>query len=306
MRFLKLLFILFLLLSQVEAKEKSIDVASKISEKEKKPLLILFVDATSKNAISTLQFQNNQQFVFAEVNVSLLTNEEKKGLSDKYHLQDLPRLVLLDEKGQELSRYSVYGETPANIKLELLKTIETNQTLSHAMQNLEDICAFPLQLEELYNEALELKRSHDADKILQAGMTHEILFFLIEKYRLLTEKGDNEGRKGIREKIQAKDPNNEKKAFYSLALIDFQHLVAQKSEMAIQPLEDYVALFGEKDQENRWRLEMMIAQYYLNSDDWKTSLEHAEVAFQKAPLDMKKEIARCCDYIKGQLSDSIR
>lgn len=293
---------------QADAKLKDIDAAYKASAYEKKPLLIYFTNSEIKSEVlSAKEFLDKieNHFVFAEIEFSRLSKEEKNKIQEKFHLQDFPRLVLMDEKGRELSRFGILGEKPENIASEVLVMIEKSSSLTIAMSHLAEISTFPYQLEELYKVALELKRNEDADQILAIGIEKDLLFFLVEKYRLLTEKGDESERAIYRDKVIAVDPNNEKEAFFSLALIDFQALASHKSKEAIKPLEEYVERFGQTDHKNRWRLEMMIAQHYLNSDDWDTSLRHAETAFQEAPLDVKKEIARCCSYIKGHLNNAL-
>ena len=72
------------------------------------------------------------------------------------------------------------------------------------------------------------------------------------------------------------------------------------AEIAAQPLIEYLAHFGETDQKNIWRIEMMIAEMYLDADKWDEALEHAEKAYQAAPEAMHKEIAHSLNYIRSQ------
>ena len=90
---------------------------------------------------------------------------------------------------------------------------------------------------------------------------------------------------------------------FTLALIDFQEL-SQKNyepEIAARPLVEYLANYAKTDQKNIWRVEMMIAQLYLNADRWEEALKHAERAYQTAPEAMHSEISHSLDYIRSSI-----
>ncbi len=53
-----------------------------------------------------------------------------------------------------------------------------------------------------------------------------------------------------------------------------------------------------------WRVEMMIAQFYLDSDESNTALRHAERALTLAPEERREEIERSVDYIRNQANFS--
>lgn len=106
----------------------------------------------------------------------------------------------------------------------------------------------------------------------------------------------------LRNRLVNDDPDNRKGMQFSLALIDFQALSQQcvDPKEAILPLEQYISSFGSQDKENVWRVEMMVAQFYLNYDDNQTALKHAETAYLTAPDEKKADIQRSIDYIRKQ------
>lgn len=267
------------------------------------PCLIFFKNEKSiaeQKIIESAEFskkiQDKAQII--TIDCTQFSKEEMQNLKDKYHFNEIPRLILVDQNDQEMMRFAFKGEKPETLAERILHTIQQVKDLEKAAQSLTELNLPESALEELYKSASILKRNHEASIFLEKGVEKNGLFFLLEKYRfcLNTDEG-----KAYREKIVALDPQNQKDALLTLALIDFQHLASQcPSKNAIKPLEDYLLHFGENDEKNRWRLEMMIAQFYLNYDEWNTSLKHAEVALQKAPSDIKNEISKCCEYIKSQ------
>ena len=70
----------------------------------------------------------------------------------------------------------------------------------------------------------------------------------------------------------------------------------------IEPLQNYLSSFGEQDPENVWRVEMMIAQFYLDQDEWRSALQHAQVAYESAPTTKQAELEYSLNYIKRQTS----
>lgn len=287
--------------------QKDYETAKKISEKEQKPLLLFFSGDTvgwsqklHQELFANPKFlqKTEEQFVFFEVD-----GAHPSSLKEALHVAELPRIILLNSKGKEISRLGYFDEKGEHFAEKLLEPLRKNRELNCALEKLSSLGNYPRELEKLYEWALELKREEDADYILARGMeSREPLFFLIEKYRLLAVDGKVEEKEKLSVTIHALDPNNAKESLLSLALIDFQTLASQEAlpaKKVIEPLEDYIEKYGSQDAKNRWRIEMMIAQFYLNYDEWKVSLAHAEKAFESAPQEVKKEIEPCLSYLKA-------
>ncbi len=123
---------------------------------------------------------------------------------------------------------------------------------------------------------------------------------------MLVERGEKElgSTRALREKLASLDPENTRGVHFTLALIDFQDLSQKKQspDLAVAPLVAYVNRFGSKDSGNLWRIEMMIAQHYMEADLKDKALKHAENALQAAPDRMHDEIAHSLDYIRSTSS----
>ncbi len=294
-----------------------------IAKKEQKPLLLFFTGSDwsgwgmkMKREIldsSTFVEKVADSFVFVEVDFPKLKSQPEQEaaqnalLKEKIHVTDYPRLILLDAQEREIARLGYSSEGGEWLADTLLQTVCTDKRLTTILETWDQIAYSSAELESFYKQAQELKRSPDAQLILEKGLkSSNPLFFLLEKYRLLVEEGKRESGQSLtlRKQLIEADPQNLQKVHFSLALIDFQALVDQDrtDPAAIKPLEEYLACFGEKDTENVWRIEMMIAQFYLEFDNCQTALQHAETAFEKAPEEMKEEIEHSVKYIRDQVS----
>ncbi len=238
-----------------------------------------------------------------------LSQEEKEQnlhLKEWLEVVEYPRLIILDPNEREIARLGYPSEEAEKFADDLIHIVQRDKYITDVMSKINSTAFSADELRSLYQEARDLQRAKDADTLLAAGMQTETpLFFLLEKYRLLVEEGKQcEGEAiAIREKLKKADPQNHQKVHFSLALIDFQSLAEQEDielKDVICPLENYIKQFGSKDPENVWRVEMMIAQFYLDADENKIALKHAELAFESAPVDKKGEIQQSLDYIREQ------
>ena len=164
------------------------------------------------------------------------------------------------------------------------------------------------QLREAYEAAIALERPEVATMFLHLGMQGaEPGFFLIEHYRHLLMQGLYQEAAHVQERIRTLDPQNHKGYLYQLALIDFQAGAARALplEQVIQPLCEYVAQFGALDSEHVWCVEMMLAQCYLDQDEWRLALQHAELAYQQAPPERRGALDHTLEYIRKQASQAV-
>lgn len=296
------------------------DEAQKLAVTEKKPLFIYFTGSDwsgwsmkMKKEIlesSHLVDRLKDRFIFVELDFpkrkslpeELVTQNE--ALKEKFHVHDFPRLILVEPSGKEIARFGYSDENPTRFGDDLIHVLENTEKLNSAISALDTLSSY--DLEKYYKLASELQREEEALVLLERGLNQQevSLFFEIEKYRLLVEqgKGDLEEATKLRNQLLEQDPQNTKGVHTNLALVDFQDRSSKATpgsdpKEVIAPLEGYLNRFGLEDKENNWRLEMMIAQFYLNIDQFQIALEHAERAHQFAPESAKSEIQRSLRYI---------
>ncbi|EGK69540.1 hypothetical protein CAB1_0825 [Chlamydia abortus LLG] len=229
-------------------------------------------------------------------------------LKTKFKIDEFPSLLLLSHDGREIYKIGSFGnETGENLGESLCHIVESDCLLNNVYPVMHTLSMEELQ--KYYRLSEEISCKDFIAKALELGVRNDDYFFLSEKYRLLVESGkmDSEECQKVKRKLLDKDPKNEKHTHFTVALIEFQELakrsqegVSQDPSQVIAPLEAYLTEFGYQDQENVWRIEMMIAQFYLDSDQWKSALQHAEVAFETAPKEVRSHISHSLDYIRHQ------
>ncbi len=251
----------------------------------------------------------SDHFLFVEVDfpasqpLAAPLQAQNEKLKRQFCVQEYPRLLVVDGRERELARYGV--ETRDSLIHELTELVRDNKALAKAMQTIETARFSSEELESLYNIALSLKLQEEQERLLALGMaSDQPHFFLTEKYRLLAEEGESASKEAvqIRAKLMEIDPDNRRGCHLSLALIDFQARESSSYDRReiIRPIEEYLDRFGMGDGENRWRLEMMVAQFYLSYDESVKALVHAELAFKAAPSERKDEIEETLGYIRKQ------
>ncbi|MCB1181362.1 MAG: thioredoxin family protein [Chlamydiia bacterium] len=294
------------------------------SQAEKKPLLIYFTASDwsgwcmklKKEVLDTPAFQHEifDRFICVEIdfpfyrNLTRAESDRHHSLKEQMEITEYPRLVIVTPDERILTKVGYLPGGGSQMVSHLLNVVATDNKLSEIVKHLDQ--EEEKELEKYYKRARELGREEDAKKILVHGLTRgEPLFFLFEQYRLLIEEKGVECAQlaDLRQKIEQMDPKNERGIQFSLALIDFQELsnqltIQDNPRSVIKPLEDYIAKYGENDTENRWQVEMMIAQFYLDYEDRSKALLHANMAYRDAPDRMKCEIERSLNYMNKEAS----
>ncbi len=332
LRFLKCLTVLTLgaTSSHVYAQDSSSVVwhenyqeALKESSEKKLPLLLFFSGSDwnglcmkiRKEVLDSGSFAEKVKDKFVCVGVDFpkhvtqekCVSQQNKHLKSQFSVRGFPCLLLLSSDEREVFRISSFGSISGSALADhLCYIVESDATLRRVFPQLAS-----LSMEDLvtyYQLAEELSRRDFMASALEYGVKGEHPFFLTEKFRLLVSAGkmDSLECQNIKERLLQQDPDNAQTHF-TVALIEFQELAKRAREGAHQevsqvvaPLEKYLQLFGQSNQENKWRVEMMIAQFYLESDQWSNALKHAEVAFENAPTEMRAPISRSLDYIRHQ------
>ncbi|WP_213318094.1 thioredoxin family protein [Chlamydiifrater volucris] len=229
-------------------------------------------------------------------------------LKERFHVDEFPCMVLLTKEEREVFRVISFGnESGEGLADHLQHIMKSDEILQGAIPILHKLSLE--ELKECYDLAQELGRRDIIKNILSLGVKEDDYFFLSEQFRLLVECGkmDTEECIKLKKRLLSKDPKNEKQTHFTVAIIEFQELakrskegVRQDSSQVIAPLEAYLAQFGRQDKENVWRIEMMIAQFYSESDQWDSARKHAEVAYEFAPSSVRSHISQSLDYIKDQ------
>ncbi len=294
------------------------------SQGENKPLLLFFTGSDwsgwsmkmKKEILDAPDFADTiaSQFICVQIDFpqhcSLPKEEREQNqcLKERLDVTEYPRLIIMDPSEREIARLGYCAESGEKFGEDLVQIIARDHHLTQVMSRLATATYKGSELQTFYEEAQSLQRTKDADTLLEIGLKcDDPLFFLLEKYRLLVEEGKSQDEEALslHQRLMKSDPDNRRGIQFSLALIHFQELASQDFGVAnpkevIKPLEEYLDRYGHSDQENVWRVEMMIAQFYLDVDECKTALQHAETAYQAAPLDRKGEVKKSLDYIRKQ------
>lgn len=237
-----------------------------------------------------------------QIEQELLSQNEQ--LKEEMEIVDFPRVVVLDWDGRELIRT---GYFPGGGKLYaeyLLAACESDRELSETMNQIDDTELSAAQLRDIYVKTREFHRGADALIVLEKGMqSDDPAYFQLERYRMFVEADEMQKAEALKREITSMHQGAHE-IHFSLALIDFQHLSRQKPkdpEGVVAPLKAYCSTYGKEDLDNLWRLEMMIAQFYLDYEEHKVALDHAKLAYDAAPEAMKPDIERSVSYIQGKI-----
>ncbi len=295
---------------------KEYDEALKKSKESNKPILLYFHGSDwsslsvkiKQEVLNSKDFQEiiKNQFIYLDIDLPKQVFQDKEVNSQSRYLQEIfsiyqvPCLLMIDFKGQELLRLSSENIVLAQqLSKDLLKIKQQILDLNMGFKNLNSLSVE--QLQELYLLAEKLNQKDIKNKILSEGLLKASSFFLLEKFKSFVSQNDLQSQECllIKEALE-----NDIEASFTAALIEFQELSKRSKEksldlsVVVAPLKNYLAKFGDIDLEKTWRVEMILAQLYVEFDLWSSALEHAEVAFNTAPQNVKDEISRSLEYIR--------
>ncbi len=224
-------------------------------------------------------------------------------LKEKYGVQEYPTLVFITPGQEEMFKVGYLPLSPKEFAARLKKMIADFRELFGKLEENNPIS--PEELESLYVKARDLNCSRYKEKLMQMGLEKDKgTFFLIEKYIQLTSSGNKKEAELVRDEIVDRDPKNLKGSQLRLAIFDFQTRSVRLKKKdnpysVVKPLVEYVQRFGEKDKENLWRVQMMMAQYLFAKNEVQEALNQAKASFESAPQESKAEIAETIDYLKS-------
>lgn len=288
----------------------------KESQELSKPILLYFHGSDwsslsikiKEEILSSADLQQTikDQFIYLDVDLPKQIFQDKEISSQNKYLQEIfsihqvPCLLMIDFKERELLRLS--SENIILVKeltRDLLKVKQQILDLNLALKNL-DILSIE-QLQELYLLAEKLNQKDIKSKILNRGLAENSSFFLLEKFKSFVSSNDLQNQECL---FIKKSLENDLEASFTAALIEFQELSKQSKEshldlsIVVAPLKNYLDKFRNADLEKTWRVEMILAQLYVEFDLWGSALEHAEIAFNTAPQNVKDEISHSLEYIR--------
>ena len=277
-------------------------------QKSEKPVLFVFLttkgcpwcDKLVSEILEKEEFRASitENFNLLKVYVSDFGKEE---MSKKYHIDQVPVFILVDKEGQEITRVGYLPKAPKEMA-EHLKSLFTKAELLQEKISQIDPQSMPVEiLRHYYLEAKTIGVKKAQDELLLIGLKLDpSTFFLLEHYKLCLGS-DKKKAKKLKEEIQAKDPDNREGAQLQLAFLDFELRQEEKlsPDQTIKPLKKYLKHFGEEDKENRWKVEMALAQYFFSKEVRESALEYAKKALQDAPLEAQEDVREAIGYISG-------
>ncbi len=298
--------------------------ALQISQETGKPLLLAFVGSDwcpwsqkmIKEIIEKREFakelQQQMLFVWVDFPERLSMGKERKtqnqGLKNRFAIQELPTLVLVDADGDEIVKLGYLPSTPHEVAAQLKNALSDFKQLKTIVGSPRLVALQGEELEKLYKKASQLGREVEKKSLLEVGLKNDqSAFFLMQQYEMLLEnaKLKDPNIQRLRRQILSKDPANSKGVHLQLALTEFNVLSKrlkkkEDPEKAITPLVDYLRVYGAKDHENNWRIEMIIAQFLYSKNHVEEAIRHAKMSYETAPFECKSEVAQSLEYLASK------
>lgn len=290
------------------------DEAVAQARNEKKMLLLFFTGSDwcgwchklESEVLSTTEFADlvGNQFIFVLCDFPLKTPldpslvAQNKELQRKYDVKGFPTIVLLDDQ-QQLIGTTGYRAGGAKAYADYLLKMVENFKSYRKQVSLDAVKMNSDGLQNLYKKAQELQRKEDAQQIITIGLnSSDNRFFLLEQYRHLAKIGQMHSREaqGIKQELLSKDPNNLHMTHYDVAVIEFEALPEEQEketyapEITAAPIVSYIDRFGENDSENVWRLNMILAQVFLDKNKMQEALKYAKASHATAPQGVQSDI----------------
>lgn len=226
-------------------------------------------------------------------------------MRQKYRIEECPQILLLDPKGKEFARLPIASMSASEYGDEIIHLIDGFQRMCFSLEQKLDIFD-ELYWKDLYLIAKKLSVPCYKQVILEMGLTHEQgNFFHLEKFEsmLLKHKLKSPQIQKMKRELLARDPENLLGTHYKIAVLEFNKCIAglkpkDRYEKALKPLLQYVHRFGNKDPENLWRAEWMIAEFLFAKHSFPLALEHAEASYHAAPESIKPKMSETLSFIK--------
>jgi protein disulfide-isomerase len=299
--------------------------AMKVSHATGKPILIAFTGAgwcpwsmrMDEDIISKAAFSealcDDMLFVridFPERDVLPIDKKTQYfGLKRRYAIQELPTLVLVDSSGDEILKLGYVPADAGEVAAHLKHAFEDYRQLKTVVNAPRLLEMRGKEIQELYKKADNLSTTPMRQQLLEAGLkSDQDAFFMMEQYEnlLKTHAMHEPEVQYLRKKIIARDPVGLQGIQLKLATAEFHTLARtlkkkEDPEHALHPLLTYLQKFGNQDRDNRWRVEMMIAQFLFSKNKVAEATQHAKISYEQAPEEYRSEIAQSLDYLTKKL-----
>jgi len=221
---------------------------------------------------------------------------QNEALKTQFGVKGFPTIILLDASLKPFDKLN-YREGGGKLYGEyVLKLLREHQKFNKDMKSVTTQNA--ADLEKLYQYASSHSFEKERLEILAAGSTSsDASFFLKEQYRDLLACGQQEtpDAKNIKGQLLKLDPDNKKHIQYDIAVAEFENnakkLEKNSAQEIVQPLQEYLSKFGDRDDKNRWKVEMIISQAYLNNHQIDEALLFARASYTHAPAREKIQIS---------------
>ncbi len=284
------------------------------AQKAHRPIVAVFL--TEKNCPWSEQLQEeilSSSFFKEKVEQEALVwpvilgeNAEDLSLEKAYGIQQCPVMLLLDPQGKEFARLAYEGGDPLGVSSQVVSLINGFQEVCKAV----DLGLYTLdeqQLIRVYRQAQPLSQPYFCQAILEVGVQKESgTFFLLKKYAEILRKCKLKDPIALKCKQQLlrKDPDNKQGVHFEVALLDFEKkkmtLKGRGSdEKVLAPLLKYLSRFGKTDTQRVWRIELLIAEFFLSKHALHKALAHATLAYEHAPESKKLQLLQTLSYMRG-------
>lgn len=277
----------------------------------KKPLLLFFTG--SDWCAECKRFQSNildnevfvksiqNRFICAIVDfplnhpLSAATNKVNKELKEHYKVGGLPTLVVVLPSQNAISLAAPSSTPPERLAAVLLAETDAALTLDAIMPTFNPSMYSSEQLVSLYQAAKLVSRTDWQEQILNAGLkkTSASSFFLRERYRMLIQKGEKNSPEALslRKQLLESDPNNELGHQLYVAVSDFEESLRDSGNRinVTEPLVSFLKRFHQK--ENSWKVNAMLASYFLSIESFPEAKYYLEEALKEAPALQKESLS---------------
>jgi protein disulfide-isomerase len=287
-----------------------------IAQKENLPIVAVFLGGNwcpwslklDQEVLSTSSFQGSVGKDAMVWLISIGKDENDNAMRQKYGIKECPSIVILDPKGREFARVSYEPISPEQYARQILGLIDDFQEVCIALEEKAD------DFEEerwinLYLKAKQFSVPCYKQVLLERGMKAERgNFFHLEKWAMLMESRKLKSPEVVklRKEILIRDPENALGTHFKVAALEFEKIscrlkVDDRPEKAIKPLLSYLHQFGKNDPENRWKAQLMIAEFLASKNSLEKALEFAKASYRSAPLPVKAQIAEAIESLDEEI-----
>lgn len=291
---------------------KDLDEAMYQAGLEKKPIFLVVVGSSacpwSEKLLFDVIYQNqfidkaSKDFIVCKLNYDDLKNGGKE-LGLEKGVEKIPSALILSHLGEVISLKDDLPENPEKMLSYMKEATGLNKKISEAL--LQEVAIEDESLVSFYKLSKDLGLKLEERLYSLGESKKKNLFFQLEKYKKILAKGSGREQKDLKFDILKLDPKNSKGAIRDMALLEFEQRSKQKKGLdnpfsALKPLFEYLRDYGHFDKENRWQIEMKIAQFLYSKNQIQAAIQHATRSLEWVPEEHKKEVGDAVDFLKSQ------